>query len=263
MSQNLARALCLAVLLTAAPAFAYNDGMSEYDGAPAKHSSRNHSTIHRKHLVVEEHDGGYSREDSNFFGIEGSLGLANQSLSGATIDSSNRVGMMFGAFYERRFIPYFGLRAGFDFNQRGFSTSSPNGVSDTYTVNYLEFPLLAKVQIPTPVVTPFIAVGPFFGVAVGKVHTASFQGQSQDQPGFDNLVNGFNFGLNFGGGMDFEVVRHLEIEIGARYSLGLVNGLTTAGQNAVAQAADGQVQPASVSLHFNDLQFLTGLSYSL
>ena len=248
-------------------AHAFNDGGLD-DTSSLAAPSGNRSTLKKKHLRVEQ-SSGYSKDDYNFFGIQGSLGLANQSGGGTGMDSGNRIGMMAGAYYERRFIPYLGMRAGMDFNMRGFSTTDQaQGVSNSFAINYLEFPLLVKAQIPTNVVTPYIAVGPFLGLAVGKSFSqqAINGGPSQDVQGFDTLINGVNFGLEFGGGLDFEVIRHLNLEVGARYSLGLTNVLTAQGQQFFGgQAAQQgfQAAPTNVSIQLNDIQIMSGLSYSL
>jgi opacity protein-like surface antigen len=219
-------------------------------------SSTVHSSTHRAEVSSDSYGSDrYNTYDYNFLGLQSGMGLAmvsmNQTPGAVPQNNDSRLRFNVGGYYERRFIPYVGLRVEFDYNQRGFSTSDGQGLGATtqsYSVNYLEFPLMAKAQIPIRWFTPYVLAGPFVGVAVARTRTDSAGGQSQDTP-IDNTVNSFNFGLNFGGGATFEVVRHFNLELGIRYSMGLIN--------VVADPLPG----ASVKL--NSLEFMSGVAYSI
>ncbi len=196
--------------------------------------------------------GSFSRDYHHFIGVQGSLGIAHASVSlpqGFESNTSSRLRFMTGAFYEYRFIPYIGARAEFDFHQRGFSTPLQGDGSRNFSVNYLEFPLSARAQIPTRYVTPFLLTGPFLGIAVSKFRYDSGNGQSTTDVDISDDVNTVNFGFNFGAGIDFHVIEHFNIELMARYSLSVLNAL-----------ANPQTDNA---IRLNDVQFISGVSFSI
>ena len=241
-SRNIA-VLVLFAFLVAAPAMAFE-----------------HSTV-KKHHAAEASD-----DDSNIIGFQSGIGIAGANFGEPqgvqSPNSGSRVLLNMGAFYEHRFIPYFGFRAELDFSQRGYSLSDnnaqvndPNAASNNYTLSYLEIPLLMKTQFKAGIVTPYFATGPFFGFLVGKNLSVSQGGQTEDQP--ITNVNSFNFGIDFGAGCAIEVARHFNIEIGARYSMGLIN-LESTPQGQVAQPGQD-----TETIKSNSIQIMTGLAYSI
>jgi opacity protein-like surface antigen len=255
MSQKTMVLFVVAAVFTSVSAFA----ATSHSAPMRTHQTSTFTSVH--HAAESSH----YNDDSNLLGFEGSLNLAMGSISapaGAQAnDSSSRLTFNSGAFYEHRFIPYFGFRVGVDFTQRGFKTSEgplATDVNHSFSANYIEFPLLAKAQYKAGIVTPYFATGPFLGILVGKGRTDSANGQSVDVPLADGALNTVNFGWNFGGGLAFEIVRHFNIEIGARYSLGITNVQGNPNANVPGNPA---VDTGSIRL--SNLQFLSGMTVSI
>lgn len=233
-------AVLLSALLASTAAFAYDD-----DEAPAPRS-----TVHRSHVKHE------TSRDEDFLGFQfgPSIGTVTQSVAaGGTVNPTNtRTRPMFGAYYEHKFIPYFSLRAGLDYDQRGWSSSNNQAGAALRTVdvaaNYIELPILAKGQYSFGVVTPFVMTGPFAGLAVGSGQVISANGVDNPQD-ISNLINSFEFGWDFGTGAAFQVASHIQLEAGMRYSLGVTNLLA----NAAAGTGD----------KLNSLEFLVGMTVGL
>jgi hypothetical protein len=98
------------------------------------------------------------------------------------------------------------------------------------TLQYIEIPVLAKVNIPIPApVTPNIYVGPAYSLLIGSKQkvNASFTGFGQSESG-DTTITDLehiakdDFGVAFGGGVDFNLFV-TKVTLDARYTLGLKN----------------------------------------
>jgi hypothetical protein len=92
--------------------------------------------------------------------------------------------------------------------------------------DYLEFPLLFKVRIPTPIVSPFIFAGPSVGFKLSE--KAKVDGE--DVPLTETLLKNNDYGAVFGGGVNLG--RHFQIDV--RYSLGM---------QKIIQVVEGETQP--------------------
>ena len=104
---------------------------------------------------------------------------------------------------------------------RGATTTTendPNGV--TLGVDYLQVPILLKVQIPTDgKIFPFVYVGPYGAFELNNDFSASaFDGILTINDEAD--VNDFDYGAAVGAGMDFQI-DNLFIGFDARYDIGM------------------------------------------
>ncbi len=241
---------------------------------PLAQAATSRSAIQKREVAPSE------ERDRQYFGLHSGLSLAHRSLSlpqgfQTNEDSRMRLRMAVGGYYEFRFIPYFGLRAEVGFVQRGYSIGQANnnnnngnpfgggnnnaGPTADVSTNFIDIPILAKAQIPVGPAAPYILFGPTLGFLVGKSATQNTPGQNSQNINVDNAFNSVNFGLNFGLGSTFEIVRHFHLEIGARYSLGLTNMLNN-NQNGNQNFNPNTQNP---TMRLNSLQFLGGVALSI
>jgi opacity protein-like surface antigen len=223
---------CLALaLLISAPAFA------------ATHKHQNVTQADSSDL------GTYSTVTPNTLGFMVGPEIANRNVSlaaGTVQPTSTRTRAMIGVYYERQMMRYFTLRPEVNYVQRGWSFTQGQTSTDM-AANYLEIPIHAKGQLPLGVVTPFVLTGPYIGLLMGNGKSVSTIGAQSQDTSTDGMFNTFSFGWNFGGGVDFDLGKHVVLDFTARYSLGLSN---------VAQFAT-----SGDSEKLNSVQVLAGLAY--
>jgi hypothetical protein len=103
-----------------------------------------------------------------------------------------------GFLYEAQIMPMFSLQPELRYNNK---SAGPNDL------NYIEIPVLGKVNIPTNTLfTPSIELGPDLGFNVSG-----------------NGANTIDFAWDFGVGLNFEVAPAMSTFVDWRYSLGLTN----------------------------------------
>jgi hypothetical protein len=100
------------------------------------------------------------------FGVKGGLNLANLTGDDATmegVDPSMKLGFGGGIFFGYSFTELFGIQAEALYMMKG-ATYEEGGVSVDTKLDYIEIPLLFKVNIPTEgKIKPAIFAGPAFG----------------------------------------------------------------------------------------------------
>ena len=165
-------------------------------------------------------------------GVKAGLNLADaygddvddiMSFAGALgVDKQVRVGAVGGLFMSYAPISWFSIQPELLYSQKGVKLEW-FGAEAVAKLDYIEIPVLAKLNIPIGAVKPNIFVGPAFAfniVARGTVDvggTTVVSGSLKDA-GAD--IEAFDFGLVFGGGVDFEVGSVL-VTLDGRYTLGL------------------------------------------
>jgi Outer membrane protein beta-barrel domain len=155
-------------------------------------------------------------------GIKAGGNIAN--LSGDDVENpDSKFGFAFGGFFEYQFSPLFAVQPEIYYTMKGATdkASVTGGTVDiTYTLDYIEVPILLKVVIPVQgsKINPSIFAGPFLGFNTTAKIKAEFQGQSQEEDIQD--VKSTEFGAQFGGGIGFDVGRN-EVGFDIRYILGL------------------------------------------
>jgi len=85
--------------------------------------------------------------------------------------------------------------------------------------NYLEFPLLLKIRIPTPGISPFVFAGPSVGFKLSE----KLEVAGEDIPLDEALLKNNDYGAIFGGGLNLG--SHFQMDV--RYSLGLQKVIQT------------------------------------
>ena len=171
-------------------------------------------------------------------GIESGINIGDISSSPA-FNTTTKTGFMVGGFADIGVTDIFAVRPGLRYITKGF-TSTFNGVSFTDNLSYLEVPLLLKVSVPLPRVKPYFMAGPTLGIQLSANETFGTGAQAQDLDA-SQIYETIDFGLHFGGGIDFHVASKMEIFTGFGYSLGLTNisKLTTSARNHGLQITSG------------------------
>jgi hypothetical protein len=155
-------------------------------------------------------------------GVKGGLSLA--SLNADNTDFSYGAGLTGGIYGQIGFTPIISPRAELLYVQKGGVIGSENlpGNEDVaYSLNYIEIPVLAKVNVPVVrQVFPSLYLGPYIGFAVSRSITAD----GDDVPGAnpEDRFNTTDYGLTIGTDVDFSFAGR-NLVLSARYDWGLAN----------------------------------------
>jgi hypothetical protein len=156
-------------------------------------------------------------------GPKAGLNLAN--LSGDDVENTDsKTGFAGGVFFMYQFSKMFAIQPEAYYTMKGATqkeTIEDISIDITYTLDYIEVPLLFKLLIPIEgsSIHPAIFAGPAIGFNTTAKVKAEAEGQSAEQDFKDNTKS-TDFGLVFGGGLGFPVGKN-ELGFDVRYILGL------------------------------------------
>ncbi len=166
------------------------------------------------------------------FGIKGGLNISGMSTDISVDGSKMGLGMHVGALYEHDLVAdLLSIRFEALYSQKGYdiynktTVASVDMISDVVTnINYIEVPVLAKVELG-PV---FVTAGPYFGVALnGKNTVKTTLGTISTTNEYDLFDENGNLkksdiGLQAGAGLEFGLP-FAKAFFEARGSFGMVN----------------------------------------
>lgn len=153
-------------------------------------------------------------------GLEGGLNLANVSITPSQT-SNSRTGLIIGGVLDIGISRNIGVTTGLRFTMKGFQITN-GGATFTDKLNYLEVPALLKVKFPLTEVKPYLVGGPILGIRVSASEEQSNGTQTADVDA-SSAYETIDFGLLFGGGLDFNVANKTDLFIQAGYGFGLSN----------------------------------------
>lgn len=153
-------------------------------------------------------------------GLEGGLNLANVSITPSQT-SNSRTGLIVGGVLDIGISRTIGVTTGLRYVMKGFQVTN-QGVTFTDKLNYLEVPALLKVKFPLTEVKPYLVGGPVLGIRVSATEEQS-NGQQTADVDASSAFESIDFGLLFGGGLDFNVATKTDLFIQAGYGFGLSN----------------------------------------
>lgn len=153
-------------------------------------------------------------------GLEGGLNLANVSISPSQT-SNSRTGLIVGGILDIGISSNIGVTGGLRYVMKGFQVTN-QGVTYTDKLNYIEVPVLLKVKFPLTEVKPYLVGGPTLGIRVSATEEQS-NGQQTADVDASSAYESIDFGLFFGGGLDFRVAVKTDLFIQAGYGFGLSN----------------------------------------
>lgn len=157
-------------------------------------------------------------------GFEGGLNvsdLSGESVEGDEIDSE--LGLRAGGVLRYDVAPdgVFGIQTGATYSRKGAADETVD-----LNLDYLEVPLVLVVNIPTDgaPVQPRLYGGGSFNFELSCELAAVDGDESVDCDEGDAVERkSFDFGLRFGGGLDFPISPNAAITVDAGYDLGLTN----------------------------------------
>lgn len=153
-------------------------------------------------------------------GLEGGLNLANVSITPSQT-SNSRTGLIIGGVLDIGISRNIGVTTGLRYSMKGFQVTN-GGVTFTDKLNYLEVPALLKVKFPLTEIKPYLVGGPVLGIRVSASEEQSNGTQTADVDA-SSAYESIDFGLLFGGGLDFNVANKTDLFIQAGYAFGLSN----------------------------------------
>lgn len=151
-------------------------------------------------------------------------GLNLATLTGDDVeDADSKTGFAGGLFFMYKISNMFAIQPEAYYSMKGATDKFDfEGVTIdvTYSLDYIEVPLLFKLLIPieNSSLNPAIFAGPFVGFNTTAKVKAEAEGQSAEEDMED--VKSTEFGLAFGGGLGFPVGTN-ELGFDVRYILGL------------------------------------------
>jgi hypothetical protein len=160
-------------------------------------------------------------------GLKVGVNISTLSQKGADLVSipwKSAVGFNVGAFYTLNINEYLAFQPELYYSKKGGKLEA--GIlsalaSKSLAIHYLELPLLLKLKFPTQSkLSPNLFVGPYLSLKLsdkGEIKVAGIELEEEFIK-----IKGSDFGLVFGGGIDFKVSNVIVI-LDIRYDLGLVN----------------------------------------
>jgi opacity protein-like surface antigen len=154
-------------------------------------------------------------------GPEAGINIAN--FSGTPDPNTNtRTGLIFGANLELGFSKNFSVQPGLRFIMKGASSSSAAGTV-TDKLNYLEIPVLLKVNFPLTEVLPYLIAGPVLGINMSASEDQTPTGGTTTTVDVSNSISGTDFNLLVGGGVGFRLTKRIDLFAQFAYAFGLSN----------------------------------------
>jgi len=160
-------------------------------------------------------------------GLKGGINISTLSQKGADLVSVSwepAIGFTVGACYTIDVNEYLAFQPELYYSKKGGKLEgSILGVlaSKSLAIHYLELPLLLKLKFPTQgSINPNLFVGPYVSLKLSDKGEIKVLGIELEEELIK--IRGSDFGLVFGGGIDFKV-RDAVVILDIRYDLGLVN----------------------------------------
>ncbi len=156
-------------------------------------------------------------------GVKGGLNFANfhgEDTEG--MDFSSKMGYCAGGFITYSINDVFAIQPEVLFTTKGAKWNLGTGAVITFSVNYLEIPVLAKLSIASQgSVVPSLFVGPYVAMKLSSKAKIEYEGESEEDDWGEDIKT-TDFGVVVGGGVDFALGSR-KVTVDARYTLGLTS----------------------------------------
>ncbi len=147
------------------------------------------------------------------FGVKGGYNLATVKFNKDALKSDNVDGFHVGPIFEFMFDGPIGVDFGLLYTRKGFfSEDKDSGITN----DFLEVPVNLKIKLGLPVLSPYVAAGPYASFIVGGEKSIK-----NIVSGFENQLKAktFGAGLNFTAGV--EVMSR--VQVGLTYNMGITD----------------------------------------
>jgi len=171
-----------------------------------------------------------------------------------SLNYSSRTGFAIGGVLDLALSKSVSLRLEPMYLQKG-AEGKEMGISFAYKLAYLEVPAFIKVAFGTANTRPYIMAGPSLGFLMSSNLEVGIGGVSASVD-FKDLMSSTDFGLGFGGGVNFQL-ESLSIFLEARYALGFTDvfkGGTLNNENIPDEYLDAKT---------NGIQIMGGVTFPL
>lgn len=191
-------------------------------------------------------------------GLQGGVNLANAKIetetrvgtgtaTAADVTTNTRTGIAVGLYGEYLFHEFLGIRPELTYLQKGAKTGT-GAAEVTTALDYLEIPVLLEAKFDQGEFRPFLFAGPALGIKL-SASTKPTGGTSSTL----NDIKSIDFGLDFGGGLEYAVNKQWGVQFNVRYGLGLTD------------VSDVSVTAGTTTVETNiknrGVQFMAGVSY--
>ena len=145
-----------------------------------------------------------------------------------------KAGFLGGAFLTYMFTETFGIQPELLYHRKGVKEDF-YGIDITWQLDYLEFPILFKVAIPTESsVSPGFVIGPAFGYNLDSTLKGEYLGQTAEEDAGD-ITSDMDVGVVMGLNVNFDI-GSAEILFDLRYTLGMMT-IDQEGEAAIRNSA--------------------------
>jgi len=157
------------------------------------------------------------------FGAKAGLNIAT--INGDDADAmDSKTGLVLGGFMTYQFSHMFAVQPEILYSMKG-AKADGNGSKVTFSLNYIEIPVLVKFLIPIEgdsKIYPALYAGPSIAFNVSSEYEIEQNGNSQTN-NLDDETSSIDFGLAFGGSIAFPVTPNNQLGADFRYTFGLTS----------------------------------------
>lgn len=154
-------------------------------------------------------------------GFEAGLNIANANTTPSSPFGS-KMGFIIGGVLDAPITPSFSLAPGIRFITKGTSYSGADGVASN-SASVIEIDALAKVKFALTEIKPYLFAGPSLGFIMSASYSQTPTGGTSSTTDVSSSYETIDFGLMFGGGLDFKMSPTMDLFGQFGYSLGLSN----------------------------------------
>ena len=154
-------------------------------------------------------------------GFEAGINIANTNQTPSTSFGS-KMGFIIGGVLDAPITPTFSIAPGIRFITKGNAYSGADGTI-TNNASVIEIDALVKVKFPLTEIKPYLFAGPNLGFIMSVNSTQTPTGGTSQTYDVSSNFETIDFGLMFGGGLDFKLTPTMDLFGQFGYSLGLSN----------------------------------------
>jgi hypothetical protein len=154
-------------------------------------------------------------------GVEGGINIAN-TIETPSSQFGSKMGFIIGTHADIGISPNFSVAPGVRFVTKGSKYSGADGVAN-FSANVIEIDGLVKAKFSLTEIKPYLIAGPTLGFILSVNYEETPTGGTSTSYDVSSNYETIDFGLLFGGGLDFKIAPKVDLFSQFAYSLGLSN----------------------------------------